>query len=138
MGNTNEVVAAYVSPEKMLVLIINKWLINIFRCRIDIITYLSAELSDGYREFLLTRKTLDLIKNYEDMLYYIEQKKEEDPISKIHPLQKDYIRFLEKNVYIYENFDYETEMSLGGGDGYYLLKKLEQIEIELQPPMYRN
>ena len=64
MGNTNEVVAAYVSPEKMLVLIINKWLINIFRCRIDIITYLSAELSDGYREFLLTRKTLDLIKNY--------------------------------------------------------------------------
>ena len=64
------------------------------------------------------------------MNYNIYQQKKvefEDPISNLHPIQKDYIQFLEKNVYIYEDFDYETECSVEL-QGNYLVRKLQQIE----------
>ena len=102
MGNTNEVVGEYVSPEKELVLTVNYYLIMIVKYR----------YSNRYEsQDIITEKKLKLKKTYEDMLYHIEQKKEEieDPISKLDPLQKDYIQFLEKNIYIYQTQFYFNE-----------------------------
>ena len=127
MGNTNEVVADLPSPNKELVLTVNHWLIRILLDRLSMVL-LKNSVDDELR-YIATTKLYDIKKNYEDMLYYIEQKKVEfeDPISKLHPLQRDYIQFLEKNVYIYEDFDYETECSVEL-QGNYLVRKLQQIE----------
>jgi len=124
-------------PEKELVLKVNHYLLIILFDRLSML--LLKNSVDDELQYLATKKTQDIKKNYEDMLYYIEQKKVEfeDPISKLHPLQRDYIQFLEKNVYIYEDFDYETECSVEL-QGNYLVKKLQQIEIELRQLMYRN
>ena len=127
MGNTNEVVAEYVSPEKELVLTVNNYLLIILFDRLSML--LLKNQKEAELQYFATKKTQDIKKNYEDMLYYIEQKKEEieDPISNLQPLQRDYIQFLEKNIYIYEDFDYETECSVELQDNY-LVKKLQQIE----------
>ncbi len=124
-------------PEKELVLTVNHYLLIILFDRLSML--LLKNSVDDELQYLATKKTQDIKKNYEDMLYYIEQKKVEfeDLISKLHPLQRDYIQFLEKNVYIYEDFDYETECSVEL-QGNYLVKKLQQIEIELRQLMYRN
>jgi len=128
MGNTNEVVAEYVSPEKELVLKVNYYLIRIIRVRHQL-SDTKYILKTGLEnlEDKITEKKLKLKKTYEDMLYYIEQKKEEieDPISKLVPLQKDYIQFLEKNIYIY---DTQSERNL--------LDYLDGVEIELRESMY--
>ena len=128
MGNTNEVVGEYVSPEKELVLKVNYYLIRIIRVRHQL-SDTKYILKTGLEnlEDKITEKKLKLKKTYEDMLYYIEQKKEEieDPISKLVPLQKDYIQFLEKNIYIY---DTQSERNL--------LDYLDGVEIELRESMY--
>ncbi len=128
MGNTNEVVAEYVSPEKALVLTVNYYLKRIIQLRYQL-SDTKYILKTGLEnlEDKITEKKLKLKKTYEDMLYYIEQKKEEieDPISKLVPLQKDYIQFLEKNIYIY---DTQSERNL--------LDYLDGVEIELRESMY--
>ena len=77
------------------------------------------------------------------MLYHIEQKKEEieDPISKLDPLQKDYIQFLEKNIYIYQTqFYFNEPYSNVELSEHYLLdhRYLYEIEIQLRESMYPN
>ncbi len=128
MGNTNEVVAEYVSPEEELVLKVNYYLKRIIQLRYQL-SDTKYILKTGLEnlEDKITEKKLKLKKTYEDMLYYIEQKKEEieDPISKLVPLQKDYIQFLEKNIYIY---DTQSERNL--------LDYLDGVEIELRESMY--
>ena len=134
MGNTNEVVGEYVSPEKELVLTVNYYLIMIVKYR----------YSNRYEsQDIITEKKLKLKKTYEDMLYYIEQKKEEieDPISKLDPLQKDYIQFLEKNIYIYQTqFYFNEPYSNVELSEHYLLdhRYLYEIEIQLRESMYPN
>ena len=132
MGNTNEVVGEYVSPEKELVLTVNYYLIMIVKYR----------YSNRYEsQDIITEKKLKLKKTYEDMLYYIEQKKEEieDPISKLDPLQKDYIQFLEKNIYIYQTqFYFNEPYSNVELSERCLLNYLDEIEIQLRESMYPN
>ena len=126
MGNTNEVVGDYF-PNKELVVRVNNYLLIILFDRLSMLILKNSV--DDELQYISTKKIQDIKKNYEDMLYYIEQKKVEfeDPISNLHPIQKDYIQFLEKNVYIYEDFDYETECSVEL-QGNYLVRKLQQIE----------
>ena len=126
MGNTNEVVGDYF-PNKELVVRVNNYLLIILFDRLSMLILKNSV--DDELQYILKKKIQDRKKNYEDMLYYIEQKKVEFevPISNLHPIQKDYIQFLEKNVYIYEDFDYETECSVEL-QGNYLVRKLQQIE----------
>ena len=126
MGNTNEVVGDYF-PNKELVVRVNNYLLIILFDRLSMLILKNSV--DDELQYISTKKIQDIKKNYEDMLYYIEQKKVEfeDPISNLQPLQRDYIQFIEKNVYIYEDFDYETECSVEL-QGNYLVRKLQQIE----------
>lgn len=142
MGNTNEVVAEYVSPEKELVLRVNNYLIRIIQLRHQL-SDTKYILKTGLEnlEDKITEKKLKLKKTYEDMLYYIEQKKEEieDPISKLDPLQKDYIQFLEKNIYIYQTqFYFNEPYSNVELSERCLLNYLDEIEIQLRESMYPN
>jgi len=138
MGNTNEVVAEYVSPEKELVLKVNNYLIRIIQLRHQL-SDTKYILKTGLEnlEDKITEKKLKLKKTYEDMLYYIEQKKEEieDPISKLVPLQKDYIQFLEKNIYIYDTQFYFKNCNVELSERN-LLDYLDAVEIELRESMY--